>query len=596
MPVYRAPVEDMRFLLHDFLDLGKYSNLPGFADATPDVIDAILEEGAKLAEEVLFPLNQSGDEEGCHWKDGVVTTPKGFDAAYKTFVEGGWTGLTCEQEHGGQGLPNVLGIAFSEMIVSANMAFGTYPGLTRGAYEAIKRHGDATQKRTYLPRMASGEWSGTMNLTEPHCGTDLGLIRTKAEPQADGSYRITGTKIFISAGEHDLVPNIIHLVLARLPGAPEGTRGISLFIVPKFLVNADGSLGKRNGVVCGSIEKKMGIKGSATCVMNYDNATGYLIGEKNRGMRAMFTMMNEARLGVGVQGLGLSEVAYQNAAKYAKERTQGRSVTGAKDTEKQADPIIVHPDVRKMLLTARAFNEGARALAYWTALHVDLAHNHPDEEARAAAEDLLALMTPVVKAYLTDTGFESSNWALQCFGGHGYIRENGMEQYVRDGRITQLYEGTSGIQALDLVGRKLPLGTGRLLRQFFHPVDSFIQGNLDNPALKDIVPNLAKSFARLQQATAYIAEQGLKDPEEAAAAASDFLKMFGLVAMGYMWAQMAAMAAQKLGNGAGNKLFYERKLHLARFFMDKILPDTSSLLSRITAGGASLMAMEADAF
>ena len=597
MPTYQAPVRDIEFLLNDVFEIGKYQNLPRFSEATPDLVSAILEEGAKIAQEVLQPLNRSGDEEGCHFEDGEVTTPKGFKAAYKTFTEGGWAGLTADPEYGGQGLPNVLGIAFSEMISAANISFGTYPGLARGTYAAIHKHGNDEQKATYLPRLANGEWGGTMNLTEPHSGTDLGLMRTRAEPQEDGSYKITGTKIFITAGEHDLTDNIVHLVLARLPDAPEGVRGISMFLVPKFLVNEDGSLGARNTASCGSIESKMGLKASATCVMNFDDAIGHLIGGKNKGLRAMFTMMNEARLGVGVQGLGLSEVAYQNARDYARERRQGRSLKGPAEPDEAADPIIVHPDVRKMLLTVRAFNEGARALALWMALNADLAEIHPDDDARRVADDLVSLIMPVLKAHLTDTGFESVNWALQCFGGHGYIRENGMEQFVRDARITQLYEGTSGIQALDLVGRKLPEHMGRLLRQFFHPVDRFLQDNRDDPALKDFVMPLAKSFARLQQATAWVAEQGLKDPEQAGAVAADYLKMFGLVALGFMWARMAKASSEKLSNGAGDgRQFLESKLHVGRYYMAKTLPETSSLLSRIVAGKEALMALEADAF
>ena len=597
MPIYQAPVRDIEFLLYDVFEIGKYQNLPRFSEATPDLVSAILEEGAKIAQEVLHPLNRTGDEEGCHFEDGEVTTPKGFKEAYETFTEGGWAGLTADPEYGGQGLPNILGVAFLEMISAANISFGTYPGLARGTYAAIHKHGNDEQKATYLPRLANGEWGGTMNLTEPHSGTDLGLMRTRAEPQEDGSYKITGTKIFITAGEHDLTDNIVHLVLARLPDAPEGVRGISMFLVPKFLVNEDGSLGARNTASCGSIESKMGLKASATCVMNFDDAIGHLIGGKNKGLRAMFTMMNEARLGVGVQGLGLSEVAYQNARDYARERRQGRSLKGPAEPDEAADPIIVHPDVRKMLLTVRAFNEGARALALWMALNADLAEIHPDDDARRVADDLVSLIMPVLKAHLTDTGFESVNWALQCFGGHGYIRENGMEQFVRDARITQLYEGTSGIQALDLVGRKLPEHMGRLLRQFFHPVDRFLQDNRDDPALKDFVMPLAKSFARLQQATAWVAEQGLKDPEQAGAVAADYLKMFGLVALGFMWARMAKASSEKLSNGAGDgRQFLESKLHVGRYYMAKTLPETSSLLSRIVAGKEALMALEADAF
>jgi len=596
MPTYHAPLRDTRFLINDFLEIGKYQNLPGFEDATPDLIDAILGEGSKIAEEVLFPLNQSGDEEGCHFNDGEVSTPKGFKEAYKTFTEGGWAGLVASKDYGGQGLPYVIGSVFTEMICSANLSFGTYPGLAAGAYAAIWKHGSDEQKKTYLPKLANGEWGGTMNLTEPHCGTDLGLMRTKAEPQDDGTYRITGTKIFITAGEHDLTDNIVHLVLAKIPGGPDGVRGISLFIVPKKFVNTDGTPGERNGVSCGSIEKKMGIKGSATCVMNYDSAVGYLLGEEHRGMRAMFTMMNEARLGVGIQGLGLSEVAYQNAAIYAKDRLQGRALKGAAAPDQTADPIIVHPDVRKMLLTMRSFTEGARALALWMALHIDLAEKHPEESVGRDADDLVSLMMPIVKAYLTDMGFESVNWGVQCFGGHGYIREHGMEQFVRDTRITQLYEGTSGIQALDLVGRKLPAHMGRSLRQFFHPVDAFIKENMGDPAMKDFVMPLAKSFARLQQATAWVAEQGLRDPEQAGAASADYLKMFGHVALAYMWARMARISNDKLANGADDRDFFENKLMVGRFFMTKTLPDTSALLSKITAGAAPLMAMGADAF
>ncbi|MSO65270.1 MAG: acyl-CoA dehydrogenase [Alphaproteobacteria bacterium] len=594
--IYQAPVRDMRYLLHDVLEVTKYSNVPGFADVTPDLTDAILEEGAKLTQEVMFPLNQSGDEEGCHFDKGKVTPPKGFKEAYDAFKAGGWASLTCEPEHGGQGMPNVVGIGFMEMMISSNLSLATYPGLTRGAYEAIKRSASQELKMTYLPKMASGEWGGTMNLTEPHCGTDLGLIRTKAEPQADGTFKITGTKIFISAGEHDMSDNIIHLVLARITGAPEGVRGISLFVVPKLLLNPDGTPGKRNSVTCGSIEKKMGIKGSATCVMNYDDAVGYLVGEKGKGMRAMFVMMNEARIGVGMQGVGLSELAYQNAANYAKERLQGRSLVGTKYPDKAADPIIVHPDVRRMLLTMRAFNEGARAFAMWTALHADLSERHPDESVRRDAEDLLALMTPIVKCLLTDMGFETINLGVQCFGGHGYIREHGMEQIVRDARITQLYEGTSGIQALDLVGRKLPQHAGRLLRQFFHPVDQFIQSNMNEPQLGDLVTDLAKSFARLQQATAWVAEQGMKDPLQAGSGASDYLRLFGLVALGYMWCLMAKVSLGKLANGAEDKDFHRRKVSLAQFYMKKMLPDTSALLSKIMAGADTLMALEDDAF
>ena len=597
MPTYQAPVRDFQFVLHEMLQLERYSNMPGFEEATPDLIDAILEEGGKLMSEVIQPLNQVGDREGCTWKDGEVTTPTGFKAAYETYLEGGWNGLTADPDYGGQGLPAVLGIAFSEMMSSANMAFGMYPGLTHGAYEAIHRWGTDEQKQTYLPKMVSGEWTGTMNLTEPHCGTDLGLMRTKAEPNGDGSYAITGTKIFISAGEHDMSDNIIHLVLAKIPGGPEGIRGVSLFVVPKFLVNDDGSEGARNGVACGSLEEKMGIHGNATCVMNYDGATGWLLGEPHKGMRAMFTMMNAARLGVGVQGLSQSVVAYQNAVTYANERLQGRSITGTKEADKPADPIIVHPDVRRMLLTQKAFNEGARALAMWVGLHIDIAHKHPDARTRQDADDLAALLTPVVKAYFTDAGFENTVQAMQCYGGHGYIQEWGMEQFVRDARIAQIYEGANGIQALDLVGRKLPSHMGRLLRQFFHPVDAFIQENMADPKLgKDFVMPLAKSFARLQTATQHVALEGMKNPDEAGAASSDYLRLFGLVALGFMWAQMAKLAHARLAEGTEETAFYENKIKTGRFFMERMLPDTSALLSKATAGADTLMALDAEAF
>ncbi len=599
MPTYKAPLDDIRFVLNDLLQLSNYANLPGFEDATPDLVDAILEEAAKLVEEVMAPLNQSGDAEGCRWEDGVVTTPKGFKEAYKTYVEGGWGGLTADPEYGGQGLPHVIGLAMNEMMNSANLSLSTYSGLTHGAYESIHAHGDEEQKRTYLPKLASGEWCGTMDLTEPQCGTDLGLMRTRAEPQDDGTYRITGTKIFITAGEHDLSDNIIHLVLAKIPGGPPGIRGVSLFIVPKFLVETDGTLGARNGVDCGSIEHKMGIHGSATCVINYEDAVGYLLGAAHKGMHAMFTMMNAARLSVGVQGLGLSEVSYQNAAAYAKERLQGRALKGASEPDKPADPIIVHPDVRRMLLEMRAFNEGARALGLWTGLTADFMLKHPDEAKRRESEDFLSLITPVIKAYFTDMGFELTNSGLQCFGGHGYIREHGMEQFVRDARIPQIYEGANGIQALDLVGRKLGAHMGRALRTFFHPVDAFIQDNLSVPEMKEYVMPLAKSFARLQQATAWIGEQGLKDPDQAAGASTDYLRMFGLVALGYMWAQMAKVAAEKLADGGedgAGGAFYRRKLVTAQFFMERMLPDTSSLLAKVTAGSATLMELEAEAF
>ncbi len=600
MPSYKAPLEDIRFVLHDLLDVGRLAELPGYEDATPDLIDAVLEEGAKVAENELLPLNQSGDEEGCTFENGVVRTPKGFKQAYDTFAAGGWMGLSCDPEYGGQGLPKVVNFVLEELLCSANLSFAMYPGLSNGAYNAIEAYGSDELKRTYLPKLVEGTWSGTMCLTEPHCGTDLGLIRTKAEPVGDGAYRITGTKIFISAGEHDLTQNIVHLVLAKLPDAPPGVRGISLFLVPKFVPKEEnGALvpGMRNGVVCGSIEHKMGIKASSTCVMNFDQATGWLIGERHKGMRAMFVMMNAARLAVAIQGLGLSEVSYQNARDYAKDRLQGRALNGAEFPDKPADPIIVHPDVRKNLLTMKAFNEGARALAYWVGLEIDRLSKHPDAEARQEADDLVALLTPVVKAIFTDLGTESANLGMQVLGGHGYIREWGMEQYVRDARIAQIYEGANGIQALDLVGRKLPQNTGRLLRRFFHPVDRFLKDNAEDEAMLEFVMPLAKAFGKLQQATAVIAQKGMKDPDEAAAASTDYLRLFGLVALGYMWARMVKVARTKAADGAnGNAAFYDNKVKTARFFFQRLLPESGSRFITIMSGAAVLMDVDADAF
>lgn len=590
MPVYKAPREDVRFLLRDVLDSGQLSGFPGYEDVSPDLMDQILEEGAKICEEVLFPLNHSGDEEGCTLEQGKVRTPKGFREAYSLFAQGGWCGLSASPEYGGMGMPHLLNTVMQEMISSANMSLGMYPGLSQGAYDALFLHGTEELKNTYLPKLVEGVWSGTMCLTEPQCGTDLGLIRTKADPEQDGSFRITGTKIFISAGEHDLTENIVHLVLARLPDAPEGVKGISLFVVPKFLPEDVG--GTINGVTCDSIEHKMGIQASATCVLSFEKSKGWLVGEKHKGLRAMFTMMNAARLGVGMQGLGIAEVAYQNALAYAKDRGQGRALSGAKYPDRPADPILVHPDIRRMLLTMKAQVEGLRALAYWIGLSLDVSERHPDPEKRREAEDLVALLTPIVKAFGTDAGFEIANLGIQIHGGHGYIREVGVEQYARDARIAQIYEGTNGIQALDLVGRKLGQGYGRLLRRFFHPVSRFIEENQSDTELQDLVFPLAKAFAKLQQATAVIAQKGLKNPDEAAAAASDYLRLFAYVALGYLWAVMAKTAQSRQEDSA----FHRAKLRTARFYVQKILPAGDAHFKAILAGGTVLFDFEDDAF
>ncbi len=592
MPSYKAPLKDMRFVLNQVL--AEEDRAPTDDELTPDLVDAILEEAAKLCEEVLLPLNRSGDEEGCHFENGVVRTPEGFKEAYRTFAEGGWTSLACDPEHGGQGLPETINLMVGEMICSSNLSFGTYPGLSVGTYRALNAFASDDVKRLYLPKLADGTWSGSMCLTESQCGTDLGLVRTKAVPRDDGTYGITGTKIFITAGEHDLTENILHLVLARTPEAPEGIRGISLFLVPKITVKDDGTLGPRNGVACGSIEHKMGIHASSTCVINFDDAAGYLVGELNKGMRAMFVMMNTARLAVGMQGLGLAEAAYQGAAEYAAERLQGRALGGTKYPDKPADPIIVHPDVRRMLLTMRAYTEGARALAAWVASHQEVAERHADADKRREALDLVDLLTPVIKAFFTDIGFESANLGVQVFGGHGYVRETGMEQYVRDARIAQLYEGTNGIQALDLVGRKMPAHTGRYLRRFFHPVAAFIERHQDDPALQEFVLPLAKAFGRLQRATMWIGQMGLADPEEAGAAASEYLRLFALVALAYIWSRMARLALAGMdGDDSG---FLEAKVATARFFMRRLLPQSGALFAAIMGGKAPLMDFAEEAF
>ena len=597
MPVFKAPVDDTLFILNDVLGIERYSNLSGFADATPDVIEAIVQEAAKFSEEVLFPLNQVGDQQGCkRADDGSVTTPEGFKAAYKQYCESGWLGLAADPEYGGQGLPYTLHSAIGEYMSSANMALMMYPGLTQGAIAAIQVHGDDAQKSKYLPKMIEGTWTGTMNLTEPHCGTDLGMLRTKAVPNDDGSYKISGQKIFISAGEHDMSDNIIHLVLARIEGAPEGTKGISLFIVPKFMVGEDGTPGDRNGVSCGSLEEKMGIHGNSTCVMNYDEATGYLIGGENAGLKAMFVMMNEARLGVGLQGQSIAEIAYQNAADDARERIQGRALTGAKFPDNKADPIIVHPDIRRSLMTMKSFNEAGRAFVIWTALKSDIAHRSEVEEDATAAADILGLVTPVVKGVLTDRGFEHAVMAQQVYGGHGYIEEWGMSQYVRDARIAMIYEGANGIQALDLVGRKLGMNNGRAVMALFKEIGDFCEENRSDEKMAPFTKALKKGLNDMQASSMWLMQNGMKDPNNAGAASTDYMHLFGLVVLGYMWGLMAKAANQKLADGADNAAYYENKLKTAHFFMARVMPETSMRKARIETGAETLMALDAEAF
>ena len=593
---YQPPVRDHAFILGEVLKIDRYANLPGFAEASMDVVGQILEEAGKFTAEVLAPLNSVGDKEGCTWKpDNTVSTPTGFKDAYKALVEGGWPALGATPDYGGQGLPAVVNLSFSEMSSSANMAFSMYPGLTHGAYSAILNGGSPEQKDLYLPKLASGQWCGTMNLTEPHCGTDLGLLRTKAVPQGDGTYRISGQKIWISGGEHDMAENIIHLVLARIEGAPAGTRGISLFIVPKFIPDAAGEPGERNSVFCAGLEEKMGIHGNATCVIQHEESLGWLVGEENRGLALMFVMMNEARIGVGLQGVAQAEAAYQAAAAFAKDRLQGRSLTGPKNPDGPADPIIVHPDVRRMLMDSRALIEGGRAFLFWTALHGDLAHASEDEAVRQKADDYMALLTPVVKGYLTDRGFKVCSDALQVHGGSGFTEHFPASQYVRDCRITLIYEGANGVQALDLVGRKLAANGGRAVMSFFAEVDAYIEAREKDAALKPWLDGLADAKAQLQEATMWLMQNGLANPDNAGAASSDYMHLFGLTGLAYMWALMAEAAQAKIAAGDADP-FYAAKLAVGRYFLERVLPETGAHLAKLKTGAETLMALPAEAF
>jgi alkylation response protein AidB-like acyl-CoA dehydrogenase len=596
MGQYIAPLRDMQFVLHELLGVeAELKQLPKHAEVDAEIINQVLEEGGKFTSEVLFPLNHSGDREGCHLnkETHVVTTPKGFKEAYKQYVEAGWPSLACDPDHGGQGLPLVVNNSFYEMLNSSNQAWSMYPGLSHGAYECLHAHGTPEQKSMYLPKLVSGEWTGTMCLTEPHCGTDLGMLRSKAEPQADGSYKISGGKIFISAGEHDMAENILHLVLARLPDAPIGTKGISLFLVPKFIPNADGSLGARNPVTCGAIEEKMGIHGNSTCQINLDGATGWIIGQPNKGLNAMFVMMNAARLGVGMQSLGLTEIAYQNAVIYAKDRIQMRSLTGPKAPEKAADPIIVHPDVRRMLLTAKAYAEGARAFCSYVALQIDKELNHPDEEVRKDAADQVALLTPIIKAFITDNAWTATSEAMQVFGGHGFIAEWGMEQYVRDSRINMIYEGTNTIQSLDLLGRKILTDNGAKLRKFGAQVQAFVEENGTDEDMSEFITPLADLGDKVTKLTMEIGMKAFQNPDEVGAAAVPYLRVVGHLVYSYFFARMAKIALAK--QDSGDK-FYTTKLATVRFYFARLLPETAMLIRQARAGSKSLMELDADLF
>jgi alkylation response protein AidB-like acyl-CoA dehydrogenase len=597
MPTYNAPTRDTRFVVNELLDLASYGNLPGFENATPDMIDTVINEAGKFCSEVLAPINQAGDEQGCkRHEDGSVTTPPGFKEAYEAYVESGWGTLGQPEEFGGQGLPHVLSFALEEFAGTANQAFAMYPGLTAGAISAILAKGSDEQKAMYLPKMISGEWSGTMNLTEPHCGTDLGMIRTKAVPNGDGSYAITGTKIFISAGEHDLTSNIIHLVLAKTPGAPDSTKGISLFIVPKFMLDENGEPAERNGVTCGSIEKKMGIHGNATCLLNYDGATGFLVGEENKGLAAMFIMMNAARLGVGIQGYAQAEVAYQNAVSYALDRRQGRALAGPAEPEAKADPIFVHPDVRRMLMDAKVYTEAMRALCLWGALQVDLTHKAQTPEEREQADLLIGLMTPVIKGYGTDKGYDIANNMQQVYGGHGYVREWGMEQFVRDSRIAMIYEGTNGVQAMDLCGRKLAAGGGKAIQAFFAMIDEEIASAKQVVELKPVAERLEKALGEQKAATMWFMQNAMANPNHLGAGAHHYMHIMGIVTLGYFWLKMAKVALTKLAVEPEDKAFYEAKLVSANYYAERFLPDAGALRRKLEAGSEYMMKLPAEAF